>query len=355
MGKLAMPPVSIAPAPDMAQGPRATGPQAGRSRLGRRALLSLLAAPAILCGKARAQDAAWPSRNVTIIVPFAPGSSSDIVGRAMAGAMTSSAGKPVVVENRPGATGELGARGVVRSAPDGYTLMHAPISTWAINVALRPNLGYDPVGQLTGIMQTVRTPNVLVVNPRQVPANDLPSFIAWLKENRASYSSSGIGSSDHLTAEMFKQITGTDVAHVPYSGGAPATTDLIGGTVQMSFQNLGSILPQIQDGRVKPILITSEARNGLLPNVPTAGEAGLSDFVIYSWQAFGGPAGMPPALVAKIHTTATAALRSADVTRRMREIGFEVVASRPEEFATFQHEEIARWRRVVQAGNITPG
>ncbi|MFC7557230.1 Bug family tripartite tricarboxylate transporter substrate binding protein [Pseudoroseomonas wenyumeiae] len=213
------------------------GAASGETLLGRRALLPLLAAPALLSGQAWAQDAAgWPARTVTIIVPFAPGSSSDIVGRAMAGAMASSTGKPIVVENRPGATGELGARGVIRSAPDGYTLMHAPISTWAINVALRPNLGYDPVGQLTGIMQTVRTPNVLVVNPRQVPANDLKSLVAWLKENRASYSSSGIGSSDHLTAEMFKQVTGTDVAHVPYSGGAPATTDLIGGTVQMSFQ-----------------------------------------------------------------------------------------------------------------------
>jgi tripartite-type tricarboxylate transporter receptor subunit TctC len=325
------------------------------NRIGRRSLLSLLSMPALVPHRAHAQDTAWPARTVTIVVPFAPGSSSDIVGRAMAGAMGSSTGKPVVVENRPGATGELGARGVVRSAPDGYTLMHAPISTWAINVALRPNLGYDPVGQLTGIMQTVRTPNVLVVNPRQVAADDLPSLIAWLKEHRASYSSSGIGSSDHLTAEMFKQVTQADVAHVPYSGGAPATTDLIGGTVQMSFQNLGSILPQIQDGRVKPILITSETRTSLLPNVPTAGEAGLRDFVIYSWQALGGPAAMPPVLVSKVHAAAVAALRSPDVTRRMTEIGFEVVASQPEAFTAFQREEIARWRRVVQAGNITPG
>jgi tripartite-type tricarboxylate transporter receptor subunit TctC len=334
--------------------PAATGP-APANRVGRRSFLALLGAAAVVPGRAGAQDTAWPARTATIVVPFAPGSSSDIVGRAMAGAMASSTGKPIVVENRPGATGELGARGVVRSAPDGYTLMHAPISTWAINVALRPNLGYDPVGQLTGIMQTVRTPNVLVVNPRQVPAGDLPSFIAWLKENRASYSSSGIGSSDHLTAEMFKQVTQADVAHVPYSGGAPATTDLIGGTVQMSFQNLGSILPQIQDGRVKPILITSEARTSLLPDVPTAAEAGLRDFVIYSWQALGGPAGMSPLLVAKIHAAAVAALRSPEVTRRMAEIGFEVVASQPEAFAAFQREEIARWRRVVQAGNITPG
>jgi len=323
----------------------------------RRALLSLLPAPALLATlrPAAAQTAEeWPARTVTIIVPFAPGSSSDIVARAMGNPLSQAVGKPVVAENRPGATGELGARAVIRSAPDGYTLMHAPISTWAINVALRPNLGYDPVKQLTGLSQTVRTPNVLVVNPAQVPANDLPSLVAWLKANRASYSTSGVGSSDHLTMEMFKQLTGTDITHIPYAGGGPATTDLIAGNVQLSFQNLGSIQPQIADGRVKPILITAEGRHRLLPAVPTGAEAGLRDFVVYSWQALGGPAGMPPALVERIHGQAAAALRSAEVTRRMDDLGFEVVASTPAQFARFQEGEIARWRRVVEAGNIAP-
>jgi tripartite-type tricarboxylate transporter receptor subunit TctC len=322
----------------------------------RRTLLRILPAPAILAAtRARAQaPEEWPARAVTIIVPFAPGSSSDIVARALSGPMSQAIGKPVVAENRPGATGELGARAVIRSAPDGHTLMHAPISTWAINVALRPNLGYDPVGQMTGITQTVRTPNVLVVNPQQVPANDLQGLVAWLKANRAAYSTSGVGSSDHLTAEMFKQLTGTDVAHVPYSGGAPATTDLIAGNVQMSFQNLGSIAPQIADGRVKPILITAEARHPLLPNVPSGAEAGLQDFVVYSWQALGGPAGMPAPLVQKIHAQVVAALRSPEVARRMQEIGFEVVGSTPAQFVAFQRQEIDRWKRVVQAGGITP-
>ncbi|HEY8610590.1 MAG TPA: tripartite tricarboxylate transporter substrate binding protein [Roseomonas sp.] len=323
--------------------------------MNRRALLRLLPAPAILSAlPARAQTEEWPARPVTIIVPFAPGSSSDIVARAMAGPMSQAIGKPVVAENRPGATGELGARAVIRSAPDGHTLMHAPISTWAINVALRPNLGYDPVKQLTGLSQTVRTPNVLVVNPAQVPANDLASLVTWLKANRASYSTSGVGSSDHLTMEMFKQLTDTDITHVPYAGGAPATTDLIAGNVQLSFQNLGSIAPQIADGRVKPILITAETRHRLLPNVPTGGEAGLRDFVVYSWQALGGPAGMAPALMQRVHAQAAAALRSPDVAKRMDELGFEVVASTPAQFAEFQRGEIERWKRVVEAGKITP-
>ncbi|RYI30906.1 MAG: tripartite tricarboxylate transporter substrate binding protein [Acetobacteraceae bacterium] len=316
----------------------------------------LLGAAGLIVGaRGAAAQEDWPSRPVTIVVPFAPGSSSDIIARALAQGMQQALGKPVVAENRPGATGEVGARTVIRSAPDGHTLMHAPISTWAINVALRPNLAYDPVAQLTRITQTVRTPNVLVVHPGQVPAKTLPELLDWLKANgsKASYSTSGIGSSDHLTMEMFKQATGSEAAHVPYAGGAPATTDLIAGTVQLSFQNLGSIAPQIRDGRVRPIIITSDARSPLLPEVPTAQESGLRDFVVFSWQGFGGPAGMPAPLVSRIHGAAVAALRMPQTEARLRDIGFEVVGSSPEEFARFQQAEIDRWRRVVTLGGIT--
>ncbi len=303
----------------------------------------------------RAQ-AGWPTRPVTIVVPFAPGSSSDIIGRAMAQQMQVSTGRPFAVENRPGATGEIGARQVIRSAPDGYTLMHAPISTWAINVALRPNLGYDPVTQLTRITQTVRTPNVLVVNPQQVPATDLAGLVGWLKRNgaTASYPSSGVGSSDHLTAEMFKIATGTEMAHIPYSGGGPAMTSVVAGNTQVSFQNLGSVLPLIQDGRLRAIMTTAAERNPVLPNVPTAAEAGLRDFVVYSWQGFGGPPGMPAPLLAQVHEAAIGALRAPAVASRLTELGFDIVANTPEEFATFQQAEIARWKRVVEAGNIKP-
>ena len=187
----------------------------------RRTLLgatTLLALPAL---RVRAQEE-WPSKPVTIIVPFAAGSSSDIIGRSIAQHLQQGTGKPFVVENKPGATGEVGARQVIRSAPDGTTLMHAPISTWAINVALRRNLGYDPVTQLTRITQTVRTPNILVVNPQAVPVSDLPGLIAWLKKNAktAAYPSSGVGSSDHLTGEMFKLATGTDMAQCPIPAAA---------------------------------------------------------------------------------------------------------------------------------------
>jgi tripartite-type tricarboxylate transporter receptor subunit TctC len=311
-------------------------------------------AAALAARPAGAQDE-WPARTVTIIVPFAPGSSSDIIARAMTQPMQAALGKPVVVENRAGATGEVGARAVIRSAPDGYTLMHAPISTWAINVALRPNLGYDPVTQLTRITQTVRTPNILVVNPQAVPVEDLPGLVAWLKRNgkTAAYPSSGVGSSDHLTGEMFKLATGTDMAHVPYSGGGPAMTSIIAGTTQVSFQNLGAVIPHIRDGRLKAILTTAEARSPVLPEVPTAIEAGLKDFVVYSWQGFGGPPGMAPALLQRVHAAATEALRSPQVAPRLTDLGFDIVANTPEEFAAFQQREIARWTQVVKAGNIT--
>jgi tripartite-type tricarboxylate transporter receptor subunit TctC len=266
--------------------------------MNRRSLLQVgaLAAPALLLSRiARADE--WPSRTVTIMVPFAPGGSSDIIGRAMAQRMGEALGKPVVVENRPGATGELGARLLARAAPDGYLLMAAPISTFAINKALRPSLGYDPVKDFTNLTQSVTTPNVLIANPK-VPANNIQELIAWLKKDgvNASYSSSGVGASDHLTMELFKQLTDTSATHVPYSGGGPATTDLIAGNVQLSSQNLGFITPFIRDKQVKAIAVTAAERHPLLPD--------------------------------------------------------GIVASSPAEFAEFQQKEIARWTEVVRKGNI---
>lgn len=318
------------------------------SHLTRRAAIgALLAAPALA-------QAEWPVRGVTIVVPFAPGSSSDIIARSLAQTMQQVLDRPFVVENRPGASGIIGTQQVIRAAPDGSVILHAPISVWAINVALRPNLPYDPMTQLTRIMQTVRTPNVLVVNPGVADVNTLAEFIAWLRRpgNSGAYSSSGIGSSDHTTGALFSQVTRTDSNHIPYTGGGPATAALLAGDVPFSFQNLGSIIPQIRDRRVRALLVTSEARHPALPDVPSAIEAGLPELVVYSWQALGGPPGMSPALVSRIHQQATAALRSPAVAARLDDLGFEIVASQPEDFAAFQAQEIERWRRVVRAGNI---
>ncbi len=325
----------------------------------RRVLLAgsgLLASPGVLRPRGARAQGGWPARNVTIVVPFATGGPSDIIGRLTAQQMQQALGRPFVVENRPGATGEVGARQVIRSAPDGHTLMHAPISTWAINVALKPTtLGYNPLTELTRITQTVRTPNVLVVHPQAVPATDPAGLIEWLRRNgrTAAYASSGIGSSDHLTAEMFKQATGTEMQHIPYSGGGPAMTSVISATTQLSFQNLGAVIGHIQSGRLRAIMTTADARPPVLRDVPTALEAGLGDFVVYSWQAYGGPPGMPAELLRQVHEAIVTALRSDAVAPRLVEAGFDVVGNSPTDFAAFQEAEIARWRRVVQAGGIT--
>jgi tripartite-type tricarboxylate transporter receptor subunit TctC len=320
----------------------------------RRALLTTLAATPLLPGLARAQGAEWPSRPVTILVPFVAGGPSDIVARAIAMRMSQSIGQAVVAENRPGANGEVAARAVARMAPDGHTLFVGSIGVFAINAALRPNLGYDPLRDLSPVTLAVTTPNVMVVNPEKVPVRTLAELIDWLKRNRGrtSYSTSGVGSSDHLTMELFKQRTDTDPVHVPYQGGAAAATDLIAGNVQLSFQNLGTVAGHIQGGRLRAIAVTSDRRNPLLPDVPTAIEQGLADFVVTSWQAVMAPPAMPPALLGRVHAAVAEALKHPETVQRLNAIGFDVVANSPEEYRRFQEAEIARWRQVVQAANI---
>lgn len=326
--------------------------------MNRRSLLATLAATPLLPGIARAQGGTqppeWPTRPVTVVVPFVAGGPSDIVARSIANRMGQTIGQPVVAENRPGANGEVAARQVVRAAPDGHTLFVGSIGVFAINTALRPNLGYDPIRELTPITMAVTTPNVLVVNAERMPVRTLPELVAWLRANvgRTSYSTSGVGSSDHLTMELFKQRTGTDPVHVPYQGGAAAATDLIAGNVQLSFQNLGTVAAHIQGGRLRAICVTSEARNRILPDVPTAAEAGLSDFVVTSWQAVMAPAAMPEALLARVHGAVVEALKHPENIQRLNAIGFDVVGNSPAEYRSFQQAEIERWRQVVRVANI---
>ena len=321
----------------------------------------LLAGAALAAGAGHGRPAAaqggagdgWPSRPVTILVPFVAGGPSDIVARAIATRMQQAIGQPVVAENRTGANGEVAARVLARAAPDGHTLMVGSIGVYAINAALRPNLGYDPVRDFSPVTLAVTTPNVLVVNPEKVPVRDLAGLVAWLKANPgAAYSTSGVGSSDQLTMELFKQLTGTEATHVPYAGGAAAATDLIAGNVQLSFQNLGTVAGHISGGRLRPIIVTSAERHPVLPEVPTAAEAGLRDFTVTSWQAVMGPAGMAPPLLARVHAAVVEALRHPETVQRLGQIGLTVVADGPESYGAFQRAEIERWRGVVRAAGI---
>jgi tripartite-type tricarboxylate transporter receptor subunit TctC len=323
-------------------------------RLSRRAALALLGT-AGLAATAAAQEA-WPSRPISIVVPGPPGGTGDVIARAMIPTLTQSLGRPLVVDNRPGANGEVGTRFVARSAADGYTLLLGSIGHFAINFALRPNLSYDPVRDFEAVTLAATTPNVLVVNPRTVPATDLAGFVAWLRQrgDRVSYATSGIGSSDHLTAELFKSLTDTRMQHVPYPGGPPALTDLIGGNVEMAFFNLGNVTPHVREGRLRAILITSPERSSLLPEVPTGVELGLRELVVTSWQAFAVPAGTPAPIVARLNRELSAALREANVVSRMGDLGFRVTAGSPEEFRSFQLTEIQRWRALIDRQGIRP-
>jgi tripartite-type tricarboxylate transporter receptor subunit TctC len=321
-------------------------------RLALGAAASLLAAPAAT-RHASAQPA-WPNRPITLLVPFAPGGASDIAARAINVRLSERLGQSVVVENRPGANGQLAARQLMRAAPDGHTLMVGSIGVFALNSVLYRNSGYDPLTDFSPITLAVTTPNVLVVNPEVAPVNNLAELIAWMKAKRGDvfHATSGIGSSPHLTMELFTQLTGTEATHVPSRGGATAVLDQLAGRVQVSFQGLGTIIGPVRDGKLRAILVTADQRSGLLPDVPTAAEAGLADFNVSSWQAAMGPAGIPAPLRDRISTEIAAVLKDANNTAILAEAGYTVVGNSPAEYDAFQRAEIERWRRVARAANI---
>jgi tripartite-type tricarboxylate transporter receptor subunit TctC len=313
------------------------------------ALLCLLAASA----SAAAQG--FPAKPIRVVIPFVAGGSSDIVGRAIASKFQELLGQPGVVENRPGANGAIAAEFVAKAEPDGYTILVGSIGVFSINAALFKDLRYHPVRDFAPITLAVTTPNVLVAKP-DLKASSMKELIDFAKANpgRLSYCSSGTGSSDHLTAELLKQMSSTFAVHVPYRGGAACQTDLMGTQVDYSFQNLGAVTNYIRAGRMKAFAVTAQARHPQLPNVPSVAEAGFADLVVTSWQAAAAPAKTPRDVVDRLNQAAVKALRAPEVAERMAQIGFDVVASTPEAFGKYMEEEVARWTKVVQRGGITP-
>jgi tripartite-type tricarboxylate transporter receptor subunit TctC len=297
----------------------------------------------------------FPGKPIRVIIPFVAGGSSDIVGRAIAGKFQELLGQPGVVENRPGANGAIAAEFVAKADPDGYTVLVGSIGVFSINTALFKDLRYHPVRDFAPLTLAVTTPNVLITKP-SLAAGSLKELVAYMKNNpgKLSYCSSGTGSSDHLTAELLKQATGTNAVHVPYKGGAACQTDIMGNQVDFSFQNLGAVTNYIKANRMKALAVTAKARHPQLPEVPNAAEAGAPDLVVTSWQAAAAPAKTPKEIVARLNDAMVKALRSPDVSQRMQQIGFDVVASSPDEFAAFMKAEVERWTRVVQKGNIKP-
>jgi tripartite-type tricarboxylate transporter receptor subunit TctC len=286
-------------------------------------------------------------------VPFTPGGSSDITARTVAAKLQESLGQSFVIDNKPGANGSLGATFVKNAKPDGYTLFVGSIGVFAINEVLYKNLGYATQKDFDLLSVAVRTPNALVTRAN-FPANSVAEFVDYLKKNpgKVSFASSGTGSSDHLTAALFWQKTGTSGIHVPYKGGSAAHLDLIAGNADVSFQNLGSITQHVKAGKMKLLAVTGSTRDASVPNVPTLAEAGVPGIEVYSWQAFVAPKGLPANVKARLQPALIAAIKHPDTVKRFNDIGFEVVGNSPDEFNRFLTDELARWKQVIEQGGI---
>ena len=301
-----------------------------------------------------AQADNWPSKPVTLLVPFPPGGSTDMIARTLAPKLQEKLGGTFVIDNKAGAGGTVGAAQAKRAAPDGYTIFVSSLGPFVIGPHLVKGVQYDPLKDFDYITVAVQAPNVLAV-PASSPHKSLADVLAHMKANpgKMSFASAGNGTSDHLTAELFWQTTGATASHIPYKGGAPAMQDLLAGQVDATFMNINTGLPNIQAGKLRALAITSTQRSPLLPDVPTMDELGYKAVTVYSWQAFAAPKGLPADIKAKLHSALVAGLNDPSVKPKLLELGFEVVGNTPEQFTAFQASEFARWKKVIEVGKIT--
>jgi len=311
------------------------------------------AALMLAAGATHAQD--WPNKPVTLLVPFPPGGSTDLIARTVGAKLQETFGATFVVENRAGAGGLVGAQAARRAAPDGYTVFVSSLGPFVIGPHLTKDPGYDPLKDFDTVTVAVQAPNLLVV-PAGSPYQTVDDVVANLKAHpgKMSFASAGTGTSDHLTAEVFWQATGTQANHVPYKGGAPAMVDLLGGQVDASFANINTVLANVKGGKLRALAVTSAKRSPLLPEVPTMAELGYPDVTVTSWQAFALPHGVPADIRDRLQQAVAAALRDPGVAPKLLELGFEIVGNTPAEFDRFRATEHARWKTVIDKAGIQP-
>ena len=308
------------------------------------AAAACLAAPAV-----RAQASGWPSRPVRLIVPFPPGGGTDAFARPLAKVLSQNLGQQIVIDNRGGAGGTLGAELAAKAVPDGYTFLVGAVHH-TIAVSMYPKLGYDLQKDLLPVTVLSQVPNVVVVNPQRVPARSFAEFQAYVRANpgRLNYASAGNGTTHHLTVELWKTLTRSFATHIPYRGAGPALQDLLAGQVDFMFDGLGSAIPQIKAGKLVPLAVTSAQRSPALPDVPTLDEAGVKGYSARTWYALWAPAGTPRDIVLKLQQETARALAGAELRGIWQGLGAEAGGQPPEEMARLVESEIAKWAKVVR-------
>ena len=312
-------------------------------------LFSSCIAFAFVVAASQATAQTWPTKPIKWIVPFAPGGTTDILARTVGDKLAVALGQPVIIENKPGAGGGLGADFVAKSAPDGYTILGGTISTNAINASLYKNLPYDPVKDFIPITMIARVPNMLVLN-NDVPAKSVAELVVLMKANPGKYTfaSSGNGTSQHLSGELFKSVAGVDMQHIPYKGSPPALQDVMGGSVTMTFDNITTAWPLAKGGKLRALGVTTAKRSPAAPDVPTLAEAGLTGYEIGSWQGVFAPAGTPPDIVKRLNAEIVKIINSPEVNEKLLLLGAEPVGNSSEEFTVFVKAEVVKWGDIVK-------
>ncbi|MBL8305037.1 MAG: tripartite tricarboxylate transporter substrate binding protein [Ideonella sp.] len=309
-------------------------------------LLTLAAAPAA------AQASTYPSKPIRIVVPYPPGGFNDTLARTVGARLQTVWGQPVTVDNKPGGGTVIGTDAVAKSAPDGHTLFIMPFA-FAVNPSIFKKLPYDPVKDFAPITLAATTPNLLVVGPA-VKAGSVAELLAQAKGGGLNYASTGVGSSNHLSMEKFKQMAGVDITHVPYKGSAPAVTDLLGGQVGVMFDNIPNVIQHVKSGRLRALAVTSPKRSPHVPDLPTVAEAGVPGYEVSVWFGIAAPGGTPAAIVDKLHDEIVRTLNLPEVREKFSAQGVDVVGSTPAQFAAHLKEQSALWAKVVKDSGVTP-